>query len=103
MRLLMLCMAVINLMLALPREGGTGDCTLVLPTDSPEGVYQLWLVSDSGETLIRNNLTPDSNGILCVSGLPQPEPGVRYRFSMIGAGEGQPFDPAPKPAGILPF
>ena len=55
------------------------------------------------EQLIHNNVTPDRDGMIRVTGLPQPGPGQSYRFHMIGAGEGQAFDPVPKNAEILPF
>ena len=101
MRVLMVCLMVLQFALALPRdpEQETG-CRVVLPAAEEEGVYQLWLEGEERRQLIHNNRTPDETGVLEVAGLPQPGPGECYRFHMIGTGAGQPFDPAPKNAEI---
>lgn len=95
-RTLLFCLCVIRLLLALPARSPEEDWTLVLPTGSEQGLYQLWLCDREGETLIRNNLVPDDTGQILVEHLPQPAPDQRYEFRMIGAGEGQIFDPAPR-------
>ena len=102
MRIVLLCILVVNFILALPQSPPEG-CAALLPTGSDRGLYQLWLRSDTGEQLIQNNLTPGPDGIRAVTGLPEPGPGERYEFRMIGAGEGQTFDPAPKPAALPRF
>ena len=104
MRTLLFCVLVIHMLQALPEGGASGEsCVLVLPTGSSEGVWQLWLWEGDRETLIRNNLTPDEDGVLTVSGLPMPEQGRSYRFRMIGAGEGQTFDPSPRQPVVAPY
>jgi hypothetical protein len=103
-RTLLFCVLVIHMLMALPQEEKTGQhCVLVLPTGSSEGVWQLWLREGERDTLIQNNLTPDRDGVLTVSGLPAPEQGQCYRFRMIGAGEGQYFDPTPHQPVMAPY
>jgi len=104
MRTLLFGLLVLHLLLALeprPPEGDT--CTAVLPTGTDRGIYQLWLCTDTGEQLIHNNLVPGPDGVLTVTQLPAPGPGEQYRFRMIGAGEGQIFDPGSKEAEIRWF
>ena len=103
MRTLLFCLMVIQFLVALPVPEQDRDCTALLAAGSDQGVYQLWLHTGTGEQLIHNNLTPDRDGIIRVSGLPQPQAGQSYRFHMIGAGEGQTFDPVPKNAEILRY